>query len=113
MSLLHRHSLYRFLSGAARPTTGKLKAFKLLALSGAYWKGDAENAQQMQRIYGTAFATQEELDGWLKQREEAEKRDHRKLGRELDLFDSGRIRPGSDSCGTRKAASSVRRWKIS
>lgn len=65
--------------------TGKLKAFKLLALSGAYWKGDAEN-QQMQRIYGTAFATQEELDAWLKQREEAEKRDHRKLGRELDLF---------------------------
>jgi threonyl-tRNA synthetase len=65
--------------------TGKLKAFKLLALSGAYWKGDAENPQ-MQRIYGTAFATQEELDAWLKQREEAEKRDHRKLGKELDLF---------------------------
>jgi len=65
--------------------TGKLKAFKLLALSGAYWKGDAENAQ-MQRIYGTAFATQEELDAWVKQREEAEKRDHRRLGKELDLF---------------------------
>ena len=65
--------------------TGKLKAFKLLALSGAYWKGDAER-EQMQRIYGTAFATQDELDVWLKQREEAEKRDHRKLGRELDLF---------------------------
>lgn len=65
--------------------TGKLKAFKLLALSGAYWKGDAER-EQMQRIYGTAFASQEELDAWLKQREEAEKRDHRKLGRELDLF---------------------------
>ena len=65
--------------------TGKLKAFKLLALSGAYWKGDAER-EQMQRIYGTAFATQEQLDAWIKQREEAEKRDHRKLGRELDLF---------------------------
>lgn len=65
--------------------TGKLKAFKLLALSGAYWKGNAEN-EQMQRIYGTAFATQEELDNWVKQREEAEKRDHRKLGKELDLF---------------------------
>lgn len=65
--------------------TGKLKAFKLLTISGAYWKGDAENAQ-MQRIYGTAFATQEELDAWVKQREEAEKRDHRKLGKELDLF---------------------------
>ncbi len=65
--------------------TGKLKAFKLLALSGAYWKGDSER-EQMQRIYGTAFASQEELDAWLKQREEAEKRDHRKLGKELDLF---------------------------
>lgn len=65
--------------------TGKLKAFKLLALSGAYWKGDAER-EQMQRIYGTAFATQEELDAWILQREEAEKRDHRKLGKQLDLF---------------------------
>ncbi len=74
-----------FCLGPHVPHTGKLKAFKLLALSGAYWKGDAEN-QQMQRIYGTAFATQEELDAWLKQREEAEKRDHRKLGKELDLF---------------------------
>ncbi len=57
----------------------------MLALSGAYWKGDANN-QQMQRIYGTAFATQDELDAWTKQREEAEKRDHRKIGKELDLF---------------------------
>ncbi|MFN6963985.1 MAG: threonine--tRNA ligase [Pyrinomonadaceae bacterium] len=74
-----------FCLGPHVPHTGKLKAFKLLALSGAYWKGDASK-QQMQRIYGTAFATQEELDAWLKQREEAEKRDHRRLGRELDLF---------------------------
>ena len=74
-----------FCLGPHVPHTGKLKAFKLLALSGAYWKGDAEN-QQMQRIYGTAFATQEELDAWVKQREEAEKRDHRKLGKQLDLF---------------------------
>lgn len=74
-----------FCLGPHVPHTGKLKAFKLLALSGAYWKGDADNPQ-MQRIYGTAFATQGELDSWLKQREEAEKRDHRKLGRELDLF---------------------------
>ncbi len=74
-----------FCLGPHVPHTGKLKAFKLLALSGAYWKGDAEN-QQMQRIYGTAFATQEELDAWTKQREEAEKRDHRRLGKELDLF---------------------------
>lgn len=74
-----------FCLGPHVPNTNKLKAFKLLALSGAYWKGDANN-QQMQRIYGTAFATQEELDGWLKQREEAERRDHRRLGKELDLF---------------------------
>ncbi|MGD9589500.1 MAG: threonine--tRNA ligase [Pyrinomonadaceae bacterium] len=74
-----------FCLGPHVPHTGKLKAFKLLALSGAYWKGDAERPQ-MQRIYGTAFATQEELDAWGKQREEAEKRDHRKLGRQLDLF---------------------------
>jgi threonyl-tRNA synthetase len=74
-----------FCLGPHVPHTGKLQAFKLLALSGAYWKGDAER-EQMQRIYGIAFARQEELDAWLKQREEAEKRDHRRLGRELDLF---------------------------
>lgn len=74
-----------FCLGPHVPHTGKLQAFKLLAIAGAYWKGDADN-QQMQRIYGTAFAKQEELDAWLKHREEAEKRDHRRLGRELDLF---------------------------
>ena len=74
-----------FCLGPHVPHTGKLQAFKLLAISGAYWKGDANN-QQMQRIYGIAFAKQEELDAWVKQREEAEKRDHRRLGRELDLF---------------------------
>ncbi len=74
-----------FCLGPHVPHTGKLAAFKLLALSGAYWKGDAER-EQMQRIYGIAFATQAELDAWVKQREEAEKRDHRRLGRELDLF---------------------------
>ncbi|CAN5609067.1 threonine--tRNA ligase [soil metagenome] len=74
-----------FCLGPHVPHTGKIKAFKLLALSGAYWKGDANN-EQMQRIYGTAFATQEELDAWVKQREEAERRDHRKIGKELDLF---------------------------
>jgi threonyl-tRNA synthetase len=74
-----------FCLGPHVPNTNKLRAFKLLSLAGAYWKGDAAQPQ-MQRIYGTAFFTQEELDGWLKQREEAEKRDHRRLGRELDLF---------------------------
>ncbi len=78
-------SFFDFCLGPHVPHTGKLQAFKLLAIAGAYWKGDAEN-QQMQRIYGTAFTKQEELDAWLKQREEAEKRDHRRLGRELDLF---------------------------
>jgi threonyl-tRNA synthetase len=74
-----------FCLGPHVPNTNKLRAFKLLSLAGAYWKGDASQPQ-MQRIYGTAFFTQEELDQWLKQREEAEKRDHRRLGRELDLF---------------------------
>jgi threonyl-tRNA synthetase len=74
-----------FCLGPHVPNTNRLKAFKLLSLAGAYWKGDAENTQ-MQRIYGTAFFSQEELDAWIKQREEAEKRDHRRLGRELDLF---------------------------
>jgi threonyl-tRNA synthetase len=74
-----------FCLGPHVPNTNRLKAFKLLSLAGAYWKGDAERPQ-MQRIYGTAYFTQAELDAWLKQREEAEKRDHRRLGRELDLF---------------------------
>jgi threonyl-tRNA synthetase len=74
-----------FCLGPHVPNTNRLRAFKVLSLAGAYWKGDAENPQ-MQRIYGTAFFTPEELDAWLKQREEAEKRDHRRLGRELDLY---------------------------
>jgi threonyl-tRNA synthetase len=74
-----------FCLGPHVPNTNKLRSFKLLSLAGAYWKGDAER-QQMQRIYGTAFFSQEELDAWIKQRAEAEKRDHRRLGRELDLF---------------------------
>jgi threonyl-tRNA synthetase len=74
-----------FCLGPHVPHTGKLRAFKLLSLAGAYWMGDASQPQ-MQRIYGTAFFTQEELEAWLKQREEAERRDHRRLGRELDLF---------------------------
>ncbi|HEY7785356.1 MAG TPA: threonine--tRNA ligase [Pyrinomonadaceae bacterium] len=74
-----------FCLGPHVPNTNKLKSFKLLSLAGAYWMGDADQPQ-MQRIYGTAFFSQEELDAWLKQREEAEKRDHRRLGRELDLF---------------------------
>ncbi|MBV9925885.1 MAG: threonine--tRNA ligase, partial [Acidobacteria bacterium] len=74
-----------FCLGPHVPNTNRLKAFKLLSLSGAYWKGDSER-EQMQRIYGTAFATQEELAFWVMQREEAERRDHRRIGKELDLF---------------------------
>jgi len=74
-----------FCLGPHVPNTNRLRAFKVLSLAGAYWKGDAGNPQ-MQRIYGTAFFSPEELDAWLKQRAEAEKRDHRRLGRELDLF---------------------------
>ena len=74
-----------FCVGPHVPTTGRLKAFKLLNTSNAYWKGDAKNAP-MQRIYGTAFFTDKELKQYLTQIEEAKKRDHRKLGRELGLF---------------------------
>ncbi len=74
-----------FCLGPHVPHTGKLKAFKLLAISGAYWKGDSER-EQMQRIYGTAFFSNDELDACVKQREEAAARDHRKIGQELDLF---------------------------
>ncbi|HEY0407028.1 MAG TPA: threonine--tRNA ligase [Pyrinomonadaceae bacterium] len=74
-----------FCLGPHVPNTNRLRAFKLLTLSGAYWMGDS-GREQMQRIYGTAFFTPEELDAWIKQRAEAEKRDHRRLGRELDLF---------------------------
>jgi len=66
-------------------TTGALKAFRLLSVAGAYWKGSEKNPM-LQRIYGTAFFDNDELDKFLKLREEAEKRDHRKLGKELDLF---------------------------
>ena len=74
-----------FCRGPHVPSTKRIKAFKLLSTSGAYWKGD-ENSHKMQRIYGTAFFTPKELEEYLKRLEEAKKRDHRKLGQELDLF---------------------------
>ncbi len=67
------------------PSTGYIKAFKLLSVAGAYWRGDEHN-KMLQRIYGTAFASKEELDKYLEFLEESKKRDHRKLGRELELF---------------------------
>ncbi|MGA8863012.1 MAG: threonine--tRNA ligase [Gallionella sp.] len=75
------------------PSTGKLKAFKLMKLAGAYWRGDSKN-EMLQRIYGTAWAKKEELDAYLHQLEEAEKRDHRKLGKQLDLFHMQDEAPG-------------------
>jgi threonyl-tRNA synthetase len=74
-----------FCRGPHLPGTSKIKAFKLLSVAGAYWKGD-EHKKQLQRIYGTAFFSQKDLEEYLKQVEEAKKRDHRKLGKELDLF---------------------------
>ncbi len=80
-----RETFVDFCVGPHVPSTGKLKAFKLLSTSQAYWKGDARN-QPMQRVYGTAFFTENELKAYLTRIEEAKKRDHRKLGRELGLF---------------------------
>jgi threonyl-tRNA synthetase len=74
-----------FCRGPHVPSTGKIKAFKLLSIAGAYWKGDEKNAH-MQRIYGTSFFSKKDLEEHLKRLEEAKKRDHRKLGQELDLF---------------------------
>ncbi|MFZ2950369.1 MAG: threonine--tRNA ligase [Desulfuromonadaceae bacterium] len=71
--------------GPHLPTTLKIKAFKLLSIAGAYWRGDEKN-RMLQRIYGTAFADKKELDAYLHRLEEAKRRDHRKIGRELDLF---------------------------
>src|SRR5437868_12460289 len=84
-------SIYRtgnfldFCRGPHLPSTGKIKAFKLTNLSGAYWLGDEKNPQ-LQRIYGTAFFSRKELDDYLHRLEEAKKRDHRVLGKQLDLF---------------------------
>ena len=76
------------------PSTGKLKFFKLMKVAGAYWRGDHRN-EMLQRIYGTAWASKEELQQYLHMLEEAEKRDHRRLGRELDLFHLDELSPGT------------------
>src|SRR5262245_42159558 len=80
-----RNTFVDFCLGPHVPSTGRLKAFKLLNTSNAYWKGDARN-QPMQRVYGTAFTTEKELQEHLRRVEEAKKRDHRKIGREQKLF---------------------------
>jgi len=85
VSLYRQGDFIDLCRGPHVPSTGKLKVFKLTKLAGAYWRGDSKN-EMLQRIYGTAWARKDELDAYLHMIEEAEKRDHRKLGRQLDLF---------------------------
>src|SRR4051794_3500090 len=92
---LHSHGEFTDLCrGGHCKTTGEIKAFKLLSVAGAYWRGDSNN-KMLQRIYGTAFPDKAELDAYLKQQEEAAKRDHRKLGKELGLIGFHPYAPGS------------------
>ncbi len=85
ISLYRQGDFIDLCKGPHAPTTGAKKAFKLLKLAGAYWRGDSKNAM-LQRIYGSAWADEKQLQEYLTRLEEAEKRDHRKLGKELDLF---------------------------
>ncbi|MDP1568586.1 MAG: threonine--tRNA ligase [Vicinamibacterales bacterium] len=89
-----RETFVDFCTGPHVPSTSKLKTFKLLTTSNAYWKGDAKN-QPMQRVYGTAFLSQKELDAHLHRIEEAKKRDHRRVGKELGLFTFHPWAPGA------------------
>ncbi|MEZ5864986.1 MAG: threonine--tRNA ligase [Geminicoccaceae bacterium] len=85
VTLYHQGEWFDLCRGPHAPSTGRIGAFKLMKIAGAYWRGDARNAQ-LQRIYGTAFASQKELDAHLHQLAEAERRDHRRIGREMGLF---------------------------
>ncbi len=85
VTLYHQGDWFDLCRGPHGPSTGRIGAFKLMKIAGAYWRGDARNAQ-LQRIYGTAFASRKELDAHLHQLAEAERRDHRRLGREMALF---------------------------
>ncbi|MCL2309860.1 MAG: threonine--tRNA ligase [Proteobacteria bacterium] len=85
ISLYREGSFIDLCRGPHVPSTGHLKVFKLMKLAGAYWRGDSKN-EMLQRVYGTAWTKKEDLDAYLHRIEEAEKRDHRKLGRHLDLF---------------------------
>jgi len=93
ISLYREGSFVDLCRGPHVPNTGKLKVFKLMKLAGAYWRGDSKN-EMLQRIYGTAWATKEEQDAHLHMLKEAELRDHRKLGRDLDLFHFQEEGPG-------------------
>jgi threonyl-tRNA synthetase len=93
ITLYREGSFVDLCRGPHVPSTGRLKVFKLMKLAGAYWRGDSRN-EMLQRIYGTAWAKKEDQDAYLHMLEEAEKRDHRKLGRELDLFHMQEEAPG-------------------
>jgi threonyl-tRNA synthetase len=93
ISLYREGNFIDLCRGPHVPSTGKLKVFKLMKVAGAYWRGDSRN-EMLQRIYGTAWAKKEDQDAYLKMLEEAERRDHRKLGRELDLFHFQEEAPG-------------------
>ena len=93
VSLYREGSFEDLCRGPHVPSTGKLKHFKLMKVAGAYWRGDHRN-EMLQRIYGTAWATKDELQQYLHMLEEAEKRDHRRLGKELDLFHIDETAPG-------------------
>ncbi|HSB49286.1 MAG TPA: threonine--tRNA ligase [Burkholderiales bacterium] len=93
ISLYRQDSFVDLCRGPHVPSTGKLKVFKLLKVAGAYWRGDSKN-EMLQRIYGTAWAKQEEQEAYLHRLEEAEKRDHRRLGRSLELFHTQEEAPG-------------------
>ena len=94
ISLYGQGDWFDLCRGPHVPSTGKLKAFKLMKLAGAYWRGDSRN-EMLQRIYGTAWPDQKQLDAYLHRLEEAEKRDHRRIGRELDLFHLQEEAPGA------------------
>jgi len=94
VSLYHQGDFVDLCRGPHVPATGHLQAFKLTSVAGAYWRGDSKN-EQLQRIYGTAWATQKDLDAYLKRIEEAKQRDHRRIGQVLDLFSIHPIAPGS------------------
>jgi threonyl-tRNA synthetase len=94
VSLYHQGDFIDLCRGPHVASTGQVKHFKLLSSSGAYWRGDERNPM-LQRIYGTAWLTKDELDKHLWRLEEAKKRDHRKLGRELDLYAFHDVSPGS------------------
>ena len=93
ISLYRQGDFIDLCRGPHVPSTGKLKVFKLMKVAGAYWRGDSHN-EMLQRIYGTAWATKDEQDQYLHLLEEAEKRDHRKLGKQLDLFHMQDEAPG-------------------